>query len=135
MLGASLALASAHALAAQWQPIAEYPGISAEIDAASIRARGSLFEATFRFTHASPQTNRDSGIQYRSAEVQSLFDCDAKKFVPFHRVEFSDARGTGTVIATVVVPESKIRLESITTGSMNDVMLNRVCAIGRRSGS
>ena len=128
VVATAFAVVSTSGVAAQWEPLTEYPTFVAEFDAASVHPNGGLLEATFRFTHSQPQTNVDSGLKYLSAQVQSLFDCDGKRFAPFRRVEFAGPKGTGKEIAEVVVPPSKMKLDNVVPESMNGVMFNRVCA-------
>ena len=123
-----IALISANAIADQWQPLAEAQAVTAEIDADSIHPISSnIFEATFRFTHSLAQKNRDSGAVYFSAEVTSRFDCAGNKYAPFHRVEFTGPLGKGDQVATVKIPEEKIKFAEIQPNSMNEIMYDRVC--------
>jgi hypothetical protein len=125
-----MVLISAKAIAEQWQTIAEAQSVIAEIDADSIRPISkNIFEATFRFTHSLAQINRDSGATYFSAEVTSRFDCAGKKYAPFKRVEFAATKGKGAQIATVKIPEEKIKFTDIQPTSMNEIMYDRVCEI------
>jgi hypothetical protein len=124
-----LAGTSISALAANWQPLADYATVSAEVDATSIQSTGNFVEASFRFTHASPQTNVESGAKYLSAMVQARFDCGAKTFLPYQRVEYSGAKGQGTIVATVIVPEAKRKFDRIAVGSMNESMFERACSL------
>ncbi len=131
-----MALISAKALAEQWQPMAEAQSVTAEIDTDSIRLISkNIFEATFRFTHSLAQINRNSGATYFSAEVTSRFDCAGKKYAPFKRVEFAGPKGNGAQIATVKIPEEKIKFTDVQPTSMNEIMYDSVCefSIGRKS--
>lgn len=125
-----IALTPANAITDQWQPIAEAQAFTAEIDADSIHPISSnIFDATFRFTYSLAQKNRDSGAVYFSAEVTIHFDCAGKKFAPFHRVEFAGPLGKGAQVATVKIPEEKIKFADIQPNSMNEIMYDRVCEI------
>lgn len=125
-----MALISSKTIAEQWQPMAEAQSVTAEIDADSIRPISkNIFQATFRFTHSVAQINRNSGATYFSAEVTSRFDCAGKKFAPFKRVEFAGQKGNGAQIATVKIPEEKIKFTDVQATSMNEIMYDRVCEI------
>jgi hypothetical protein len=127
-----LLLVTNFSVAAEWQPLntqsTQFP-IIVEVDTTSIRTRGLLLEATFRFTHPQTQINKTSGEKFLSAEVQGLFDCELKTFVPFHRIEYSEAYGKGGIVGTHVVQKSQIQLRPITVGSMNEFMLTHVCML------
>ena len=129
-----LFFSSSFSSAANWQPVngqsKEFP-ILTEVDTTSVKTRGLLVEATFRFTHFQPQISATTGENFLSAEVKNLFDCELKTFAPFHRTEFSESHGKGKVVGAYAVQNSQIQLRPIVHGSMNEVMLNHICSLGK----
>lgn len=126
-----LTILTTNALATQWEPIAEGASVALEVDVESIRKISEdIFEATFRFTHSSPQISQKSGTTYKSSEVTSFFDCKERKYAPFNRVEVDEIEGKRVQVAIVRIPEPKIQYYVVQPDSMNNVMQESVCVLG-----
>lgn len=119
---------SSQALSADWEILLDDPELKAEIDAERIKPVNKyVFEATFRFTHPAYLKNADNGGLYNTAHVTSRFDCLHKTYAPYHRVEFSSEIGEGSPIGVVNIPLEKLKFSSLMSGSMNEIMYQRVC--------
>lgn len=125
-----LQITTANAFAADFQPIAESEAFTANIDVASIKhVSGEIYESSFLFSYSTPQKSHQSGAAYQSALITSRFDCGHKKFAPYRRVEFAEKNKNGPQVATVAIPENKIRYYDIQPTSMNEIMHDAVCKI------
>ena len=122
-----LAIISVNSMAASWVDFAHFPTLVAEMDVASVNVHGKLVEATFRFNYYASQMSRSSNESYQSAEVMALFDCQEKRYFPFHRIEYEKIHSEGAVVATLSTPNPEMRLIAILPGSMNEQMLNSAC--------
>jgi hypothetical protein len=127
--GATLALASLGAVAADWSFVGQTDDSKLFVDATSLRPAGKLYKAWFLYNYEKPtQVPINSSLKVASSSKQLYaFDCAHGTYGPLQAVYLSGMNGSGAVVESWTnsyAPE----LEDVVPDTIGESMLKRVCA-------
>lgn len=119
------------ARAATWTRVANGEGAQYFIDTANLDSQGRTVTARTLTRYESPRTSTTIAKPYRSTVSVERFDCATRTYALSEMRYHAEGDGAGQALETVAVPENRLTYLTPGAGSVNEQLLNQVCA-GKR---
>jgi hypothetical protein len=126
VLGLCVALPAA---AAEWVLVAGNDTVQVFVDKSSIALRGQYFQAWSMEDYLSPQTTRDGGKPYLSTKVLAHYDCQSRRRMMLHLVDYAQSQGAGSVVEsfTASLEQTSGQMHDVDPDTFGEAQLNYVC--------
>ena len=119
------------ARAATWTRVANGEGAQYFLDMANLDAQGRTVTARTLTRYDAPRSSSAFAGPYRSTVSTERYDCASRTYAVSGMNYHSEGDGTGKVVQSIQVPDSKLAYLTPVPGTVNEQLLNQACSARR----